>query len=147
MWRIRHKPTGLYYCPCYQIHVRGAGSKTKTNLSVEGKRYVSKPTLKKMGDEIYTHIVGMGGPNGECVWYNTCPIVETDWEIVDDTDTLSPAEQEAAEYRAVLNRISAMIPRDMLSGFSPQALLGNMIMFHDMIETVLTQYPASSDDE
>ena len=42
LYRIKHKPTGLFYCP-----VRGFGSR-KTNLSKNGKVYTKKPTFAHM---------------------------------------------------------------------------------------------------
>lgn len=41
MWKIRHKPTGLFYCKGQYIK----GSKIKTNLTVTGKLYCQRPSL------------------------------------------------------------------------------------------------------
>jgi len=42
LYRIKHKPTGLFYCP-----VRGFGE-NKTNLSKNGKVYTKRPTFSHM---------------------------------------------------------------------------------------------------
>jgi len=47
-YRIKHKPTGLYFKP----------SKGGSNLSTKGKIYPSKPSLKWAGDTIRIRIRG-----------------------------------------------------------------------------------------
>jgi len=48
-WRIRHKPSGMFYIPA-------KGSiYDKCNLSKTGKAYAKKPTLKHVGGSYYPH--------------------------------------------------------------------------------------------
>ena len=57
MWRIKHKPTGLFYCPVKHTTIKG--DPCKTNLSKNGKAYFTKPNPE--------HILGHGfnNPHGK----------------------------------------------------------------------------------
>ena len=55
-YRIKHKPTGLYYCPARSIKCTMSEFFVKSNLSAKGKVYLGKPSLKHIGNCIYTHI-------------------------------------------------------------------------------------------
>ena len=58
VYRIKHLPTGLYYCPSRQVSVKpptgGYSRWVKSNLSTKGKLYPRKPSLKNI-DGIYNH--------------------------------------------------------------------------------------------
>jgi len=64
VYRIRHLPSGLYFCPSRSIKVRlegdspilqSIGRYIKSNLSDKGKVYVRRPSIKQIGDHYYTH--------------------------------------------------------------------------------------------
>lgn len=52
-YRIKHLPSGQYYCPTRWVAVKGMGYQ-KSNLSPVGKVYPKKPTLKWLGNKVYT---------------------------------------------------------------------------------------------
>lgn len=54
VYRIKHIPTGLYFCPARKIK-NEAGWYAKSNLSKKGKIYHNKPSLKWIEERIYTH--------------------------------------------------------------------------------------------
>lgn len=82
-YRIRHKPTGLYFCPSREIKCK-LGNYVKSNLSARGKIYHSKPSLKWLDKGgIYSHIhikevEGYTGTRGKNV---LLPFFEFEWEI------------------------------------------------------------------
>jgi len=47
IWKIKHKPTGLFYCS-----VKGRWEDTKTNLSNKGNFYTSEAVVKKVLKDI-----------------------------------------------------------------------------------------------
>lgn len=59
MYRIKHIPTGLYFCQLrgITIDVGFLRVRVKTNLSEEGKTYSSKPTLAKLGETYCSHVL------------------------------------------------------------------------------------------
>lgn len=82
-YKIKHKPTGLFFKPSRY------GS--KSNLSKKGKVYNRRPTLRYLG-EVYYH--PYDGPRPD--WsdqsrlatarrqgYEPRPVVENEWEIVE----------------------------------------------------------------
>jgi hypothetical protein len=68
-YKIRHKPTGLFFKP-------GAGYSYLPNVSVKGKVYHRKPTLKYLGKTIKFP------PVQSTHRLSVVPVVLTDWEIV-----------------------------------------------------------------
>lgn len=93
VYRIKHLPTGLYYRPASQAKITfpgdtyECGGKTyprpyyvKTNLSKKGKVYSPKPSLKWIGDRIYSHMVPC---KSALTRYNEymIPAPESDWLI------------------------------------------------------------------
>lgn len=79
-WKLRHKPTGLFYKPSSQ------GSKSQ--LSPTGKTYSArKPKLKNLGSFIYVSFKQMEGTS--CAykeigrWHDArLEVVPNEWEIV-----------------------------------------------------------------
>lgn len=79
VYRIRHKPTGMYFCPSREIKIklegdsiwRANGRYIKSNLSKDGKAYVRRPTVKQIGSYYYTHV-------GE---YRMLRVVPEEWEV------------------------------------------------------------------
>ena len=45
LYRIRHKETGLYFCPSRRIYNKKYKGYVKSNLSKSGKIYHSKPSV------------------------------------------------------------------------------------------------------
>lgn len=43
-WRIKHKPTGMYYRPYTMIWDKETNRHVKTNITKVGKLYLHKPT-------------------------------------------------------------------------------------------------------
>ncbi len=92
VYRIRHKPTGMYFCPSREIKVKLEGDSTwrangryiKSNLSKTGKAYVRRPTIKQIGGYYYTHVDVTHvddldhGVTGE---YRMLRVVPEEWEI------------------------------------------------------------------
>jgi hypothetical protein len=54
-YKIRHKPTGLFYCKSRGVKNQ-AGHYVKTNLSPKGRVYSMSPSLSWAGTRIYTHL-------------------------------------------------------------------------------------------
>jgi hypothetical protein len=65
-WRLKHIPTGLYFKP--------SKHRSKSNLSVKGKVYTVKPTIKWAGRQ-YHHPDDVP-KHGDCP---TRPVIETEW--------------------------------------------------------------------
>lgn len=91
--RIYHKPSGLYYCPSrYILAIKPDGTKfsyqvyVKSNLSSKGKIYSHKPSLKHIGEIIYSHILPSLTPIEDLKEYSysrpySIKSSEEDWEI------------------------------------------------------------------
>jgi hypothetical protein len=80
VYRMKHLPTGLYYCPSREIQVEtDKGRKyVKSNLSKKGKVYVNKPSVKYIGDKFYDHTL----PPPEKDWMPRMrQCVESEWLI------------------------------------------------------------------
>lgn len=63
-YRMKHIPSGLYYCPSRVMRTvvtDSSGNPTKrirwgkSNLSKKGKAYLSKPSFKWIGGNFYDH--------------------------------------------------------------------------------------------
>ena len=90
IYRIKHIPTGMYFCPSREVKVKLADGSTyqqngfyvKSNLSKTGKTYIKRPTLKNVGTHYYTHLItsvrqlsnGLGN-------YSMLPVLQDEWTI------------------------------------------------------------------
>ena len=54
MFRLKHVPTGLYFCPSREMKVEGWY--IKSNLSKSGKIYAKRPSFKYVGNMFYSHL-------------------------------------------------------------------------------------------
>lgn len=92
-YRLKHLPSGLYFCPSRDmkvfLHKDDAPTKetvyVKSNLSAKGKIYPKKPTVKWLGDVYYNHLIPVTkddlylrpGLNKGCI----CQTIEAEWQI------------------------------------------------------------------
>lgn len=75
-FKIRHKPTGLWYQP-----VKGRWARTKSNIGKHGKVYISiKPTLEFITR--YNHISENICKEHGIEWQDNFKIPLSDWELV-----------------------------------------------------------------
>lgn len=91
VYRIKHLPTGMYFCPSREIKVKlnddfgyyeKAGRYIKSNLSPTGKTYLKQPTLKQIGSNYYTHLISsVKQLNNGLGKYCILPVVESEWQI------------------------------------------------------------------
>lgn len=89
VYRLKHIPTGLYFCPSRELTVRnseGKASWVKSNLSEDGKVYTRKPSFKYLGEWIYDHTeITWGSPYDYGGYTRANPsrleIVESDWIV------------------------------------------------------------------
>lgn len=93
VYRILHKPTGLYFCPSRDIKLTlQDGDKpthrvvhVKSNLSKVGKTYLKKPSLTYVGQVYYTHLItnirALNPRQHGCL----LPFVQDEWQIVEVT--------------------------------------------------------------
>ena len=92
MFRMKHIPTGLYYCPSREVQAPDPTGvcegrrrpEVKSNLSKIGKIYGRRPTLKYIGTPGFSsHIGSVIKNNGG--WITAEPshhvFVESDWII------------------------------------------------------------------
>lgn len=93
VYRIKHIPTGMYFCPSRTIKVRlpddstiyqKIGRRIKSNLSKDGKTYTRRPSLKQIGSNYYTHD-GISSvkdlDHGIVGEYRMLPVIENEWTI------------------------------------------------------------------
>lgn len=90
VYRIRHVPTGMYFCPSREVKVKlqdgqpwqQSGVYVKSNLSKTGKTYLRKPSLAYVGTNYYTHLITsvreLNDRVGSCCMK---PVVESEWQI------------------------------------------------------------------
>ena len=94
VYRILHKPTGLYFCPSRNVKVKlldgvpwqgQYGMNIKSNLSKTGKAYIKRPSLTYIGGGYYTHLITsvreLDGNQQGCLK----PFLEHEWEIQEVT--------------------------------------------------------------
>lgn len=91
IYRIKHLPTGMYFCPSREVKVRldddigyhaSAGRYVKSNLSKTGKAYVRKPTLRQIGSYYYTHLItSIKQLKNGLVKSCSLPVIESEWSI------------------------------------------------------------------
>jgi hypothetical protein len=84
VYRVRHIPSGLYYCPSREVYVKDKELERprymKTNLSKTGKLYSRKPSLKVLLNScVYVHLRELSTN----IWRNqyVMPVKVEDWII------------------------------------------------------------------
>lgn len=89
VYRIRHIPTGMYYCPSRTVTVKVEGKSyrqwVKSNLSKNGKLYPRKPNLAHI-NHIWNHTkLTIETQYGDQKWARPTleEFNENDWEIVE----------------------------------------------------------------
>ena len=92
MYKILHKPTGLYFCPSREVKATWTrpedgitfSNYVKSNLSKTGKVYTKRPTLKYIGEGIWTHLMPrLNIYNLAYLKAGMIPFLESEWEIVE----------------------------------------------------------------
>jgi hypothetical protein len=74
-YKLRHKPTGMFFKP--------SSHGDKRNLSHIGKTYSVKPSVNHLGNIFYIGYGGYGVPWSFSVSQPTsAPVIPSDWEIV-----------------------------------------------------------------
>mgnify|MGYP000887866550 CR=1 FL=1 len=89
LYKLKHKPTGLFYCPSrpMKVQVNGSTHYVKTNLSAKGRVYQVKSSLSWCSP-YYDHLdVAREIEAGRLSGYirgsqRPLPCNEDDWEIV-----------------------------------------------------------------
>lgn len=93
VYRIKHIPTGLYFCPSRKIKVKlsdvpswsissGAHVYVKSNLSKTGKSYLRKPSVKSMvGTRYYTHLITSYSQLGTYNKGLLLPVLDHEWMV------------------------------------------------------------------
>ena len=81
VWKVRHKPTGLFLGPCKQL--KHEGRYRKTNLSKSGKIYTRQPNLEALHSQyggklyFYEHEYKMGKRE------SLMDFVQEDFEVIE----------------------------------------------------------------
>jgi len=81
-YRLKHIPSGLYFCPSRTIQMMINGKKyyPKSNLGKKGKVYTNKPSLQWVEHGFYNHLNFTPEE-----WYHSgsklSSYVNTDWRI------------------------------------------------------------------
>lgn len=90
VYRILHKPTGMYFCPSREIQVKlsdipsyygGDGLYVKSNLSKTGKTYLKRPSIKQIGKSYYTHLFSSAKDMAPGCHYRVLPVVADEWAV------------------------------------------------------------------
>ena len=90
VYRIRHLPTGMYFCPSREVRVKlpdlpsyyGSGSVAiKSNLSSTGKTYLKRPSIKQIGQYYYTHLVQSFKEIDSSGPYRMLPVEPQEWVV------------------------------------------------------------------
>ncbi|KKL83507.1 hypothetical protein LCGC14_1974040 [marine sediment metagenome] len=92
IWRIKHVPTGFYYCPVRRINSKcknqcgiGHTQLVRSNLSKTGKIYARRPSLKKLHLGHCSHLtnypVDSSGVFSHIATIAVIPFSNTDWTI------------------------------------------------------------------
>lgn len=105
-YRIKHKPSGLYFCPSRRLmgkftyptdekdlfgqiidKFKPNQSYIKSNLSSKGKIYTSRPSLRYLGKIVNTHVNPKGIEVVKESWSNSYrfKVIPEDWEIEECT--------------------------------------------------------------
>ena len=94
MYKLLHKPTGLYFCPSREVKGhwtrpddgREFSNYVKSNLSKTGKVYHNRPSFKYIGNGFHSHLNVMPDVKTAVYpWLHSviCPFIENEWEIVE----------------------------------------------------------------
>ena len=81
-YKIKHIPSGLYFCPSRKIRLPNGvhkGKYVKSNLSKKGKIYIAMPSLKWV-ETIYSHLIDFD--------------VMSDWEIYRNKNLIKTEEKD-----------------------------------------------------
>ena len=90
VYRMRHVPTGLYFCPSREVKVKLSdgsiyqqnGVYIKSNLSKTGKTYLKRPSIKQIGSHFYTHLITSVKQLNQGVGnYCLLPVLESEWVV------------------------------------------------------------------
>jgi hypothetical protein len=90
VYRIKHLPTGMYFCPSREVKIKLAdgspyqqgGFYVKSNLSKTGKTYIRCPSVKNVGSHYYAHLItSVGELSNGLGNYAMLPVVEGEWII------------------------------------------------------------------
>lgn len=82
IWKILHKPSGLWFCPSRTIKVHDVY--VKSNLSKTGKVYTKRPSLNYLGGGVYSHLIPQNQIQNFSVWNSFFqPLIPSEWEIVE----------------------------------------------------------------
>jgi hypothetical protein len=93
MYKLLHKPTGLYFCPSREIKGtwtrptdgRKFNNYVKSNLSKTGKVYQNRPSFKYISGGFWNHLDVHPSSTALYPWLvsrlNT--FIESEWEIVE----------------------------------------------------------------
>ncbi len=72
----------MYFCPSREIRVKtieGASTYVKSNLSKKGKVYLTRTTLKYLGDKVYSHLLPIHEKDYR--HRNLMTVVQSEWVI------------------------------------------------------------------
>jgi hypothetical protein len=109
MFQIKHKPTGLFYCPSRTVNNKDKSARVKSNLSVKGKVYRTSPSLGWIGGRIYTHLhTGNQNQYIDAPW--------TDWEIIENGKTPKRPEGVSDDEYAIQIGCTVVLNHVLMSG-------------------------------
>ena len=85
LYKLRHKKTGLYFCPLRSVHVKYDGNSywVKSNLSKKGKLYKIDP--RNMIDDVHDHteLKKVQGSWGYVIEPLVCEFNKNDFEFIE----------------------------------------------------------------
>jgi len=84
VYRLKHIPTGMYYCPSREIHItiNGEWHYIKSNLAKKGKVYTARPSFKWIENGFYNHLQFIGITSTDYYdRHKLCPFIAIDWII------------------------------------------------------------------
>ena len=93
MYRIKHTPSGMYFCPSRSIRAKLTDDSPvyaqipryiKSNLSKDGKIYTKQPSLTQIGTHYYTHhqvISARDLDHGIIGEYKMLAVIPEEWVI------------------------------------------------------------------
>lgn len=89
MYRMKHKPSGMYFCPSRELKVRDGENwgYVKSNLSKDGKIYPRNPSFGYIGKTFYDH--------SQITWSNT------GWKILSPRNLLMPFRSQEWEIEEI----------------------------------------------
>ena len=93
MYKLLHKPTGLYFCPSREVKGhwtnpddgREFSNYVKSNLSKTGKIYNKRPSFKYIGVTFWNHLEAYPSSQAVYPWLvsRLFTFRESEWEIVE----------------------------------------------------------------